>query len=139
MELHELLNIYLLALESRHPTCVVEVNETLLGHPGSWGEACVPTEMREVLRLRVASATTLLLVIHNMGVGSVDTSHNGLWKVNIDGIGLTRLTREAADEATGFPFTRTPWSVVSRDGESYAVQERHHRHSGLDHDVRVQS
>jgi hypothetical protein len=52
MELHERLNLCLLALESRHPTCVVEVNETLLGHPGSWGEACVPTEMREALRLR---------------------------------------------------------------------------------------
>ncbi len=55
-------------------------------------------------------------------MGSIDTSHNGLWKVNTDGTGLTRLTNEAAEEATGFPFTRTPWSVVSRDGGSSAVQ-----------------
>ena len=52
MELHELLNICLLALESRHPACVVEVNETLLGGPDWWGEASGPGEMREVLRQR---------------------------------------------------------------------------------------
>jgi hypothetical protein len=50
------------------------------------------------------------------------TGRNGLWKVNIDGTGLSRLTSEAGDEATAFPFTRTPWSVVSRDGGSYAVR-----------------
>ncbi len=75
-----------------------------------------------ITSLRVASNTSLLFVIHNTGVSSIDTSHNGLWKVNTDGSGLTRLTREAADEATGFPLTRTPWSAVSRDGRSYAVQ-----------------
>jgi hypothetical protein len=75
-----------------------------------------------ITSLRVASPTILLFVIHNAGVGSIDTSQNGLWKVNINGTGLTRLTNEAADQATGFPFTRTPWSVVSRDGQSYAVQ-----------------
>lgn len=75
-----------------------------------------------ITALRVASPTTILFEIHNTGVGSIDTSHNGLWKVNTDGTGLARLTSEAADEDTGFPFTRTPWSVVSRDGGSYAVQ-----------------
>lgn len=52
MKLHEMLKICLLALESRYPECVVEVNENLLGHPGFWGEACVPTEMLELLRLK---------------------------------------------------------------------------------------
>ena len=75
-----------------------------------------------ITSLRVASNTSLLFVIHNTGVGSIDTSHNGLWKVNTDGSGLTRLTHEAADETTGFTLTRTPWSAVSRDGRYYAVQ-----------------
>ncbi len=75
-----------------------------------------------ITALRVASRATLLFVIHNTGVGSIDTSHNGLWKVNTSGAGLTRLTSEAADEATSFTYTRTPWSTVSRDGRSYAVQ-----------------
>lgn len=75
-----------------------------------------------ITSLRVASNTSLLFFIHNTGVGSIDTSHNGLWKVNTDGSRLTRLTHEAADEVTGFAWTRTPWSAVSRDGRSYTVQ-----------------
>jgi hypothetical protein len=50
MELHEILNICLLALESRRPTCVIEVNEAQLGRPGCWGEACAPGEMLKVLQ-----------------------------------------------------------------------------------------
>lgn len=75
-----------------------------------------------ITSLRVASSTSLLFVIANTGVGSINTSHNGLWKVNIDGSGLTRLTHETPDEATSFTLSRTPWSTVSRDGRSYAVQ-----------------
>lgn len=75
-----------------------------------------------ITSLRVASASTLLFVIHNTGVGAIDTSHNGLWKVNTDGTGLSRLTDEAADDVTVFPFTRTPWSVISRNGGNYAIQ-----------------
>jgi hypothetical protein len=51
MELHEMLKLCLLALESRYPESVVEVNETLLGHPSFWGEACAPTAVLEALRL----------------------------------------------------------------------------------------
>jgi len=51
MELHEMLKLCLLALDSRFPESVVEVNETLLGHQSFWGEACPPTAMLEVLRL----------------------------------------------------------------------------------------
>ncbi len=96
----------------------------ILAQPATGGSTTTiySTPSYAITALRVASPTTLLFVIHNTGVGSIDTSHNGLWKVNTDGTGLTQLTNEAADEATGFPFTRTPWSVVSRDGGSYAVQ-----------------
>jgi eukaryotic-like serine/threonine-protein kinase len=76
-----------------------------------------------ITKLRVASDNTLLFVIYNTGVGSIDTSHNGLWKINTDGTGLSRLTTEAADETTFFNlYTQYFWSTVSRDGAFYAVQ-----------------
>jgi hypothetical protein len=54
---------------------------------------------------------------------SVDTSQNGLWKVNTDGSGLTRLTTENAGyESTFNRFTQYPWSNVSLDGKLYALQ-----------------
>lgn len=52
MELHERLNLCLLALESRYPACVIEINKTLLGGSDSWEEACGLDEMRDVLRHR---------------------------------------------------------------------------------------
>ena len=76
-----------------------------------------------ITALRVASRTTLLFVIHNTGVGNVDTSYNGLWKINTGGTGLSRLTSEAGDELTLFPaYTQYVWSSVSRDGHLYAVK-----------------
>ena len=96
----------------------------MLVQPATGGPATTiySTPVYAITALRVASRTTLLFVIDNTGVSSIDTSHNGLWKVNTDGTGLTRLTSEAADEATVFTYTRTLWSTVSRDGMSYAVQ-----------------
>ncbi len=76
-----------------------------------------------ITKLRVASDNTLLFVIYNTGVGSIDTSHNGLWKINTDGTGLSRLTTEAAGETILFNlYTQYFWSTVSRDGAFYAVQ-----------------
>ena len=73
--------------------------------------------------LRVASRSTFLIVINNTGGGSIDTSRNGMWKMNTDGTGLTRLTSTVADENTLFnASTQSPWSNVSRDGEIYAVK-----------------
>jgi hypothetical protein len=97
---------------------------SILVQPATGGLATTiySTPSYAITALRVAAPTTLLFVIHNTGVGSVDTSHNGLWKVNTDGTGLTRLTNEAAGEATLFTYTRSLWSSVSRDGGSYAVK-----------------
>jgi Tol biopolymer transport system component len=92
--------------------------------PATGGRATTiySTPSYAITALRVASPTTLLFLIHNTGVISVDTSHNGLWKVDTDGTGLTRLTSEAADETTAFTYTRSLTPTVSRDGGSYAVQ-----------------
>ena len=50
MKLHEILKLCLLALGSRYPESVVEINETVLGHQSFWAEACTPLEMLEVLQ-----------------------------------------------------------------------------------------
>ncbi len=51
MELHEMLKLCLLSLDSRFPESYVEVNGTLLGYPGFRAEACSSTAMLGVLRL----------------------------------------------------------------------------------------
>jgi len=83
-----------------------------------------------ITALRVASSTTLLLITRNI---NTDTSHNGLWKMNTDGTGLTRLSsdaailKDAANEDMFFtgPFGWTmdqPWANASRDGAYYSIQ-----------------
>lgn len=50
MKLNEMLKLCLLALDSRYPESVLEINETVLGHQRFWTEACSPVEMLEVLQ-----------------------------------------------------------------------------------------
>ncbi len=78
------------------------------------------------VRLLGYKSTSLLLIMENQNFGasiSVDTSQNGLWEVNTDGSGLTRLTTESAgNESSLNQFTQYPWSNVSLDGKLYALQ-----------------
>lgn len=93
--------------------------------PTTGGPASVvyrtPTDA--ITAVRVASQNSLLFLVHTTGIGIIDTSHNGLWRINTDGTGLRRLTSEARDELTLFPsFTQYTWSSISRDGSLYAVK-----------------
>jgi eukaryotic-like serine/threonine-protein kinase len=94
--------------------------------PATGGPAKIiySTPSYAITALRVASRTTLLFVIGNTtGINGSDSSHSGLWKVNIDGSGLTRLTSEATHKTTEFnPFSQYIWSTASRDRAFYAVQ-----------------
>jgi eukaryotic-like serine/threonine-protein kinase len=78
------------------------------------------------VRLLGYSSNRLLLTIENQNYGAnvpIDTSQNGLWKMNIDGSGLTRLTAEdTGNESNLNLFTQYPWSNVSFDGRMYALQ-----------------
>lgn len=81
-----------------------------------------------ITAIRSISKTTLLLLINNNATGTnVNTSQNGLWKVNADGSGLTRLTSSGAGVSGGptllCPYTQYPWSNVSRDGSKFASQQ----------------
>jgi len=72
-----------------------------------------------ITTVRVIYRTTMLLLIQNLGG---DTSHNGLWKMNLDGTGLTRLTTAGAGQMSWLNVTSLTWSNVSRDGGMYALK-----------------
>ncbi len=52
MYLNDLLKICLLAVESRYPTSVIEVNKAVLGHLRFLVEPCSPHQALEVLRVQ---------------------------------------------------------------------------------------
>jgi hypothetical protein len=51
MQLNELLKICLLALASRYPDSVVEINEAVLGQQSYRSEACSPLRLIELLQI----------------------------------------------------------------------------------------
>lgn len=80
-----------------------------------------------IVALRVVGYTskTLLFLIENQSDqnSTVDTSQNGLWRVNTDGSGLARLTTEKAGDRTSLnAFTQYPWSNFSHDGSMYSAR-----------------
>ena len=78
------------------------------------------------VRLLGYKSSRLLLIMENQNYGasvSIDTSQNGLWKMNTDGSGLTSLTTEGANTTSNLNrFTQYRWSNVSFDGSLYALQ-----------------
>ncbi len=79
-----------------------------------------------VTTTRAISAHTLLFTIENspFGGGTVDQSHNGLWMLNTDGTGLTRLTIDNAQTITSLnASSQFPWSNVSRSNTTYAITQ----------------
>ena len=95
-----------------------------------------------ITAIRSISKTTLLLLVNNNGTGTnVDTSHNGLWKVNTDGTGLIQLSTGGAGVSGGpsilCPYSQYPWSNVSRDGSMFALQ--HNSENGQTQSLLVDS
>jgi len=95
---------------------------------GGSAHSTFATSMLAITQVRLLGykSSKLLLIMENQNFGasvSVDTSQNGLWRVNTDGSGLTRLTTESAgDESTFNRFSQYPWSNLSLDGKLYALQ-----------------
>jgi len=73
------------------------------------------------MMVRAVTRNTLLFVVDNLAFDSrvtVDKSHNGLWKINTDGSGLTQLASAGSlNRASQFP-----WSNMSRDATLYSFQ-----------------
>ncbi len=65
-----------------------------------------------------AVKTGLLLLVENY---DGDSSQNGLWKINTDGTGLSRLTTDTEQAQALCQFTQYAWSNVSRDGSLFAL------------------
>lgn len=92
-----------------------------------------------ITMVRAISSSTLLLLVDNFsGVynHSVDTSQNGLWKINMDGSGLARLTAQLPSQYAPFldpfcAFTRTPWANGSRDGSMYSLEVDNQQNQSL--------
>jgi hypothetical protein len=65
-------------------------------------------------------------LFYRVGNTTGDTSKNGLWKINTDGMGNTFLTSVSAggpNSSLGLnQFTRYPWSNFSRDNRIYALE-----------------
>ena len=77
-----------------------------------------------ITAIRVISSTSLLLLVKSFGP-HIDTSQNGLWKVNTDGTGLTFLSHDSATlNNTLNRYSQYPWSNVSRDGNLYSLQSQ---------------
>jgi eukaryotic-like serine/threonine-protein kinase len=78
--------------------------------------------------IRVISTSKLLFTVE---VTNGD-SHNGLWKVNTDGTGLTRLTTDSIGHISSFnSFTQFTWANVSRDGSFYALKTQSNQQDGF--------
>ncbi len=91
-------------------------SEAVIGGPTK----TIQTLPDAVTMLRAVTPTTLLLLVEN---SNGDTSQNGLWEMNSDGTGLTRLTSDTHNAQSLCQFSQYAWSNVSRDGSMYALQE----------------
>jgi hypothetical protein len=73
-----------------------------------------------VFAITAISNTTLLLDVLN---GGADSSQNGIWKMNMDGTGLKKLTASGLldfDYPTSGAY-QDPWTNISRNGQFYSV------------------
>lgn len=72
--------------------------------------------------------TSLLLLMENYAnaVVNIDSSQNGLWEINTDGTGLTRLTTESTTQNSEHTILNAespfPWANISHDGTMFAAQ-----------------
>jgi eukaryotic-like serine/threonine-protein kinase len=73
-----------------------------------------------IFAITAISNTTVLLDVLN---GGADSSQNGIWKMNMDGTGLERLTTSGLLDLY-YPTSaayQDPWTNSSRDGQFYSV------------------
>lgn len=105
-------------------SCTPPSSVTVLSATGSPERTIYNSTQFDVVAVRAIGQRTLLLLIRNdQAGGTIDRSHNGLWKINTDGTGLTRLTSDSAKQWSYLNSSSfAPWSNVSRDGGSYVLQ-----------------
>jgi hypothetical protein len=75
------------------------------------------SQSQAITALAPASATSLLIYIENT---TGDLSQDGLWKINTDGSGLTRLTT-ASPLACQYSTEPYPFTQIASNSQSYAL------------------
>ncbi len=76
----------------------------------------------DVVEVRVIDHNSLIFIVGNT-LGATDTSHNGLWKMQVDGSGLTRLIATSSQQYSYLNYSsQEPWSNISRDASMYVLQ-----------------
>lgn len=80
------------------------------------------TSVGGITMVRAITSSLLLFTVDSQAFDTslnVDTSQNGLWVVNTNGSGATRLTNIVGSLNN---FSQFPWSNVSRDDSYYSMQ-----------------
>ena len=94
---------------------------TIIVIPASGGQAqtLYSSANDAITTARAVLPTTLLFTVYNYNSG---TNDNGLWSINTDGTGLTRLTTDPSNQSSSLNnSSQFPWSNVSRDGNTYSL------------------
>lgn len=80
------------------------------------------SQFYDVIQVRVLNHTSMLFLVGN-SVSAGNTEQDGLWKINIDGSGMTRLLTITVKQFSYFNYrTQALWANVSRDGSMYILQ-----------------
>ena len=91
-------------------------------HPSS-PRTILSSNTLAIFHIAAISNTTLLFDVLNQ---SGDTSQNGIWKINMDGTDLGRLTTRGMLDAFDYLDSgayQDPWTNTSRDGQFYTVAD----------------
>ena len=86
---------------------------------GGSSQSIYSNTAQAVTMIRAVTPTTLLFMIET---SKNDTTQNGLWEINTDGTGLTRLSTDTDGSQALCPYSQYAWSNVSRDGTLYALE-----------------
>jgi eukaryotic-like serine/threonine-protein kinase len=90
-------------------------------HPSS-PRTILSSSTLAIFHIAAISNTTLLFDVLNQ---SGDTTQDGVWKINMDGTGLRRLTTrgllDSSDDFLDSGAYQDPWTNISRDGQFYSV------------------
>jgi hypothetical protein len=102
------------------PSTIQVEDSTDPQHPSS-PRTILSSSTLAIFHMAAISNTTLLFDVLNQGG---DRSQDGIWKINMDGAGLSRLTTRGLLDAFDFLDAgayQDPWTNMSRDGQFYSV------------------
>ncbi len=108
----------------------IEGPSTISVEPATGGQSTTiySDQTLAIITVRIMTRSLLAYVVDNEG-SSAGTAENGLWMMNLDGTGWTRLTTSLHTELNA--DTQYTWSNFSRDGSMYAVQFNDGQQHGL--------